>query len=309
MAQLLACPLDHSELRFTENRLECERRHSFAIEGGVPVFDAQPRRELHPRNMGPVETDPRSPVDPFVNDWIVNTNGNLYWHLRGRLPRYPIPEWPFEPGKGRLFVDLGCGWGRWCFSAGRAGFTAVGFDVHLDGVQAAHRVSAQLAPEAAFICSEIDALPFRSGEVDVVFSYSVLQHVERSKVALILREAWRVLKPGGQILIQLPNKFGPVSLVQQIKRGFREARPGSFEMRYWSPSQIRQLARGSGFADMRLRADGFLSQNPQISDLDLLSLPGKLIVLLSYIGCKTSATVAPLIGIADSLWLQAQKHL
>lgn len=307
MTRVLACPLDHSELRFTENRLECEHQHSFAIEGSIPVFAAEPRREPQPRNMRPLTPDPHSPVDPFVNDWIVNTNGNLYWHLRGRLPRYPIPHWPFEPGQGKLLVDLGCGWGRWCFSAGRAGYSAIGVDVHLDGLQAGDRVSAQLAQAAAFVCSEINTLPFRAGEVDVVFSYSVLQHIERSKVALALREVWRILKPGGQIFIQLPNKFGPVSLLQQIKRGFREARSDSFEMRYWSPSQIRELARASDFADVNLRADGFFSQNPQISDLDLLSLPGKLIVLFSYLGCKTAGTVGPLAGVADSLWLRARK--
>ena len=245
-------------------------------------------------------------MDPFVNDWIVNTNGNLYWSSRGKLLRYPIPRWPLPAGDGKTVIDVGCSWGRWSVAAARAGYCPVGVDVHLDALAAAGRVSKQLGVQADFVCSDADHLPFRSQSVDLVFSYSVLQHLERSTVLRFLGEVSRVLKPGGMCLVQLPNRFGVVSILQQLKRGFREARMGTFEMRYWSRREIAQAVEGAGLSTPRIRADGFLSQNPQTSDTDLLPANGKLIVSISEAG-RWAAEIVPLLTyFADSLWIETQ---
>jgi ubiquinone/menaquinone biosynthesis C-methylase UbiE len=194
-------------------------------------------------------------------------------------------------------------------SASHAGYVPIGVDIHLDAVQAALRVSLNNGSQGTFLCSEIDALPFRDATVDLVFSYSVLQHIERDKVLRALTESWRVLKPGGAIIIQLPNAFGPFNFVQQMRRGFREARVDSFEMRYWSPQQIRELFGASHFREVKLRADGFFTQNAQISDLHLLSIIRKLVVLTSYAMSNVANAVSPLRLTADSLWIISRKSM
>ena len=313
---ILACPDDHSKLHLESDSLVCANCHRFSVEQGVPVFAASPRREPFPSNMAPCpqtnhkanhkEDSGDNRVDPFVNDWIVNTNGNLYWRARGKLPRYPIPNWPFGSGGGKVLVDIGCGWGRWCISAARAGFKPIGLDVHIDALAAAGRVSRQLAVPADFICSDAEHLPFQPRTVDWVFSYSVLQHLDKAKVLCIFAEIARVLKPGGVCLIQLPNVLGPLSILRQLKRGFREAQAGTFEMRYWSRRSILEALREAGLRDVVIRADGFFSQNPQLADLDLLSPAGKLVVLTSYAGRKTAGALPILTRIADSLWIEAR---
>ena len=120
-------------------------------------------------------------------------------------------------------VEIGCSWGRWSIAAARGGFVPVGTDVHVDALAAAARVSQQLGARADFICCDAEHLSFQSGSVDFVFSYSVLQHLDKSKVRGIFQEISRVLRPGGVCLIQLPNAFGLLSVVQQLKCGFREA--------------------------------------------------------------------------------------
>lgn len=307
--QLLACPADRTRLCSQEDALVCTKDHRFAIENGVPVFSGHPRREAVPLNMPPCPpTDKEGGgqhVDAFVNDWIVNTNGNLYWRVRGRLPRYPIPNWPFGRGEGKRMLDIGCSWGRWCIAAARAGFRPIGLDVHIDALAAAARVSTELRADADFVCADADVLPFESRSVDLVFSYSVLQHIEKARVRKAFREIARVLKPEGRCVIQLPNSLGPLSLIQQAKRGFREARRGSFEMRYWSRREIRETLHEEGLRHVQIHADGFLSQNPQVSDLDLLAPGGKLIVLASYSGRKAADALPFLTRFADSLWIEA----
>jgi SAM-dependent methyltransferase len=245
-------------------------------------------------------------IDSFVNDWIVNTNGNLYWRARGRLTRYPIPEWAFGCGEGKMLLDIGCSWGRWCIAAARAGFRTIGVDLHIDALAAADRVSSQLNARCGFVCSDADALPVKPHSVDCVFSYSVLQHIDRPTVLRVFGEIARVLKPDGRCIIQLPNVLGPLNLVQQLKRGFRDAKPESYEMRYWSRNKLMRSLQMAGLRGARIRTDGFLSQNPQLSDLDLLSPAGKLIVLASYAGRKTAEALPILTRIADSWWIEAE---
>jgi 2-polyprenyl-3-methyl-5-hydroxy-6-metoxy-1,4-benzoquinol methylase/uncharacterized protein YbaR (Trm112 family) len=311
LLRVLACPRDQALLRVSGDAIVCEQGHRFAIEQGVPVFAQNPRREPAPLNMAPcpqVARDRASTqsIDAFVNDWIVNTNGNLYWRARGRLPRYPIPDWPFGNGDGKTLLDIGCSWGRWCMAAARAGFRPIGIDVHVDALAAAMRVSQQLDAHCSFLCSDADVLPVRSHSVDCVFSYSVLQHIDKPKVLRIFHEIARVLVPGGRCLIQLPNTLGPLSLVQQFKRGFREAKAGTFEMRYWSRKMIRESLRDAGLGHLQIHTDGFLSQNPQLTDLDLLTPAGKLIVIASYAGRAAANALPILTRVADSLWIEAQ---
>jgi ubiquinone/menaquinone biosynthesis C-methylase UbiE/uncharacterized protein YbaR (Trm112 family) len=308
LTQLLACPSDRSNLRASGNALLCEHGHAFLMEDGIPIFTSAVRREPVPKNMESVRRKPgqESVIDPFVDDWLVNTNGNLYRRARGNLKRYPIPRWPLSPAPGKVVVDVGCSWGRWTIAAARVGFLPIGLDVHIDALAAAKRVSRQLDAKACYVCGDVEVLPFRSGSVDVVFSYSVLQHIDRRKVIRFFQEVSRVLKPGGLCLVQLPNTFGLYSLVRQAKRGFRDAAPGTFEMRYWTRAKIRQAIENAGLWDLQLRTDGFFSQDPQLSDLDLLSPAGKLVVLASFAGRKAAGVLPPLTRLADSLWVQAR---
>lgn len=309
LLRLLACPADRTRLRSENDALVCTNNHRFPVENGVPVFAEHPRREPTPLNMAPCPSPTsdgsRQHIDDFVNDWIVNTNGNLYWRVRGRLPRYPIPHWSFGRGEGKRMLEIGCSWGRWCIAAARAGFRPIGLDVHIDALAAATRVSKELQADADFVCADADVLPLESRSIDLVFSYSVLQHLEKERVRSTFREIARVLRPDGHCVVQLPNRLGPLSILQQAKRGFREARRESFEMRYWSLREIRETLHEEGLRHVQIHADGFFSQNPQISDLDLLAPTGKLIVLTSYGGRKAADALPVLTRVADSLWIEA----
>ncbi|MGA9883781.1 MAG: class I SAM-dependent methyltransferase [Candidatus Acidiferrales bacterium] len=289
----------------------CQTGHEIPIERGIPIFAEQPRREDKPVNMPPLppRTAPGA-VDAFVDDWIVNTNGNLYWRVRGRLPRYPIPIWPAEDADGteQTLVDIGCGWGRWTVAAARAGFSTWGLDVHLDALWAADRVTRDLGVIANFACSDAAHLPFKRGSVDFVFSYSVLQHLDKKTAREVLKEIARILRSAGTCLVQLPNTFGIVSLLQQARRGFREGASGSFEMRYWTRAAIADAFRQAGFRDIRFRAEGFMLQNTQRGDLDLLSRAGAAAVLSSCT-LRRAANTAPLLArVADSVWIEATRE-
>jgi ubiquinone/menaquinone biosynthesis C-methylase UbiE len=166
-----------------------------------------------------------------VDDWLVNTNGNLYWKARGRLKRYSIPAWPSVAGENKVLLDIGCGWGWWTMSVSRAGLKSVGVDIHSDALSAAQRVTAQIGAASEYVCGDPrDYAFFVREHVRCVF----LQRFPtpgKEEDKSIFKEILRILKPGGFCLIQLPNTFGIFNLVRQAIRGFRQAQSDSFEMR------------------------------------------------------------------------------
>lgn len=58
-------------------------------------------------------------------------------------------------------------------------------------------------PHGKVICADLYAMPFQDHCVDVVLLIAVLEHVQRPDV--VLNEAHRVLKPGGRVMLLVPN--------------------------------------------------------------------------------------------------------
>jgi 2-polyprenyl-3-methyl-5-hydroxy-6-metoxy-1,4-benzoquinol methylase len=239
-------------------------------------------------------------VDEWVRSSIVKTHGNLY--RRARLTRYPIPSFPLGPGGGRSLLDVGCNWGRWTIAAARAGFRATGIDPARKAVEAARRVAGQLGVDAEYVVADARRLPFPDDSFDVVFSYSVLQHLPKDDARLAAREAGRVLRPGGTAWIEMPNARGLLNLVRQAVRGFSEGTGA--DVRYWSPAELR--AAFGGIGPVELIADGFLTIDPQPSDLDLLPGGPRLVVRVSEALRRASLRAPFLVGLADSLVVKVQ---
>jgi SAM-dependent methyltransferase len=225
---------------------------------------------------------------------------------RRHLPEYPIPELRLPAGGRRTFLEVGCNWGRWCVAAARRGYVPTGIDPSLKGVQAARRVAEQLGVEAEYVVGDARHLPFPDASFDVVFSYSVFQHFSKRDALAAFDEFGRVLKPGGTSLIQMANLYGARSLWNQAReRRLREPRT-LFDVRYWSPRELRaELTRRVGRTE--LFADGFLTLNPQPTDLALLPRRYRAVVRASEALRSISDHAKPLVYAADSLYAHSTR--
>jgi len=316
--ELLACPRDKSRLRLQGTALVCERGHSYPIIEGVPILLVSEAEQTHiegTRSVQVAETGDTSSlrrfnvgadeIDPFVKTAIGATNGALYQHLVGNLSAYPIPYLRLSPGEGRLFLEVGSNWGRWCIAAKRAGFNVVGIDPSLKAVRAANRVARQLGLSITYLVADSRYLPFRDQAFDQAFSYSVLQHLSKENARISLIEMRRTLKPGGKALVQMPNVYGIRCLYHQIRRGFRQAR--DFEVRYWRPKELRSV-----FSDCigpsELSVDGFFSLNAQVSDVALMPRRYRALVHASERLRRFSETFPLLTKFADSLYINSVRE-
>jgi SAM-dependent methyltransferase/uncharacterized protein YbaR (Trm112 family) len=315
--ELLVCPRDKGELRREGTSLVCGQGHRYAVIDDVPVLlvseveqtHIEGTRALAAAELGDASSLPvfdvqPGEIDPFVRNVIGATNGSLYQHLVGTLKEYPIPRLRLQPGDGKLLLEIGCNWGRWCIAAARVGFRPIGIDPSLKAIRAANRVARQLGIKAEYAVADARYLPFRENAFDQIFSYSVLQHLSRENVATSLAEMRRVLAVNGAVLVQMPNMFGVRCLYHQARRGFRVER--DFEVRYWRPSELLAAFR-SAIGPSEVSVDGFFSLNVQPNDLHLLPARYRAVVHASEALRRLSGTIPLLVKVADSLYVSARR--
>ena len=99
-------------------------------------------------------------------------------------------------------LEIGCGSGRYALHvAATAGCRILGVDINGPGIHTANQLAAaqNMSAQVRFeICDASKKLSFGDSTFDAVFSNDSLCHVPRRPA--VLRELFRVLKPGGRIL-------------------------------------------------------------------------------------------------------------
>ena len=303
----LVCPRDRGTLGREGGELACGQGHRYPVVDEIPVLLLEDERPTHAACHVSLRGGDR-PQEPeaMVQDVIAATCGNLYRHLIGNVTTYPIPEIRLPAGEGRLFLDVGCNWGRWCVSAARRGYKVVGVDPSLDAIHAARRVAKRLGVEAEYVVADSRHLPFAAGSFDVAFSYSVFQHFSKEDAVASFAEIGRVLKPTGLSLVQMANVWGARSLWNQLReRRFREPR-ALFDVRYWSPGELEhEFSRAVGTTS--LSVDGYLTLNPQPADLELLPRRYRALVRASEALRRLSRRLPWMTYAADSLYVSSRR--
>jgi ubiquinone/menaquinone biosynthesis C-methylase UbiE len=104
--------------------------------------------------------------------------------------------------RGRRVLDVGCGNGYGTTELAQSAATVIGLDVAADVVAAADKLYAR--PNVRFLPGSAAQLPFRDGIFDLVVAFEVIEHL--ADWADLIREARRVLAPGGQLIVSTPNK-------------------------------------------------------------------------------------------------------
>jgi ubiquinone/menaquinone biosynthesis C-methylase UbiE len=105
---------------------------------------------------------------------------------------------------GETVLDVGCGTGTLTLLAKTAGgyqSNVYGLDASPEMIDAARRKAVQQQQEVDFRIGVIESLPFPDSTFDVVLSSLMYHHLPGDLKRLGLEEIYRVLKPGGRLLI------------------------------------------------------------------------------------------------------------
>jgi tellurite methyltransferase len=136
--------------------------------------------------------------------------------LRGRIRR------------GSRVLDAGCGGGRNLVYLLRQGYDVLGADADPAAVDHVRRLAASLAPDLPagnLVVAPVERMPFPDNTADVVLSSAVLHFASDDRqFDAMVREMWRVLKPGGMLWARLASTIGIEG----------EVRPGILHSGRWS---------------------------------------------------------------------------
>lgn len=198
----------------------------------------------------PVQTEGRLLRGASYYDLLVNL---ISLGQVSRLRGLTVALAQVEPGDSVL--DVGCGPGSVTIPAKiRTGVNgqAAGIDPSPEMIAVARRKAAKKGLDIDFRVGVIEALPFPEASFDVVTSSLMFHHLPGKLQVRGLSETYRVLKPGGRILIAdfMPSKttfLGRMILALSMHRGTK-----------FGMENLPALLRDSQFTQVSLLKERFL---------------------------------------------------
>lgn len=180
-----------------------------------------------------------------------------------------------------MVLDIGCATGMFSLLSRDNGVTGVGVDISSGSLRQARKES----PGFDFALASAEHLPWTDRAFDTILMLDVLEHVPCEHKALA--EVERVLRPGGRLIISVPNKgeFNRVdaqnSLFFALGRKVMGRRGDMMYHRHYSIDELKALMPPS-FRLSRVRYGGYLLF-PLCGYLTMLTDNIRMISLSSFI--------------------------
>jgi SAM-dependent methyltransferase len=184
------------------------------------------------------------------------------WAERGALGRFEEPFLRYLPRDGRV-VDAGCGLGQYVLALRVRGYDVEGVEWG-SGTVAAVRV---LYPDLPIRVGDVTHLEVPDGHYAGYISLGVVEH-RREGPEPFLREAFRVLSPGGVACISVPY-FHPLRRLKACL-GLYRGQTGDLEFYQYAFTEtefIRFLQEAGFKVTDRMLYDGFKGLKDEISPL------------------------------------------
>ncbi|PMP66416.1 MAG: ubiquinone biosynthesis protein UbiE [Thermodesulfobacterium geofontis] len=147
--------------------------------------------------------------------------------------------------KGGLSLDLGCGTGNYTIELYKRSFKVVG----LDSSKEMLKVAKEKSLEILFIKGDAYFLPFKDKVFDFVLSITMFEFIKEP--FKVVKEIYRVLKPGGEVIVGTMNEKSLWFLFKKIKSFFIET--AYRYARFYTPKELENLFKIAGFKNIETR--------------------------------------------------------
>jgi 2-polyprenyl-3-methyl-5-hydroxy-6-metoxy-1,4-benzoquinol methylase len=166
--------------------------------------------------------------------------------------RYLPKAVDFAGYRGKTILEVGCGAGIDLMRFARGGALVSGIDLAETSIKLATQYFEQEGLEANLEVMNGEAMTFRADTFDVVYAHGVLQYTNNA--AKMIDEIHRVLKPGGEAIIMVYNKYSWLNALSKLMNVELEHEDAP-TLRKYSIAEFRRLL--TPFADVQIIPERF----------------------------------------------------
>lgn len=161
----------------------------------------------------PVYWDNRPILDsPPENAWLRGCFHTSHENWDGRwlrdldeLRRRDLALFALGDVRGKTVLDVACGSGLYMVVLGFMGASVAGQDLSSSAIAEAREALTRYGLSGKLQTGDAAQLLFQSSTFDAVFSADFVEHISFDLKRAFLKEVFRVLKPGGVLVVKTPN--------------------------------------------------------------------------------------------------------
>lgn len=136
--------------------------------------------------------------------WNWENISDDFWSVPAEEVYYYLHRW--RDRELHRLLDLGCGIGRHSLLFAEHGFQVSAADVSDSGLRRLKEAARKKGVSLLAVMADLTALPFDTGSFDAILAYHSIYHVDTEGMSKAIAEAYRVLRPGGEIFLSLISK-------------------------------------------------------------------------------------------------------
>lgn len=113
----------------------------------------------------------------------------------------------YNPGKSERILDLGCGWGTFCWALSHRVQSIVGLDFSQKSIEICkQKFAGSGLKNISFLCANACNTNLEPESFDLIIAADLMEHLYYKDSKLVISEAFRLLKRGGHLSIWTPHR-------------------------------------------------------------------------------------------------------
>jgi SAM-dependent methyltransferase/uncharacterized protein YbaR (Trm112 family) len=201
--ELSATSSDEREVR--EGTLRCAAcANEFAVHRGVPELLFEPPEHIVKEAAGLERFAEQMRLEGWDREMVRKLPDlqHGYWYVQARSMHQLLTTVPFLPGQSVLDVGSNTCWASNHFA--ERGLQAIAMDIATPELQGLYTADWFIEDGRVYferVLGSMDAIPLASSSVDYVYCCQVLHHNDLDSLRRTFSEIFRVLRPGGRLLV------------------------------------------------------------------------------------------------------------
>jgi 2-polyprenyl-3-methyl-5-hydroxy-6-metoxy-1,4-benzoquinol methylase len=155
-------------------------------------------------------------------------------------------------------LDIGCGPGTFIGTLPDNRHDSLGVDIASS--QIAYANATYGGPGKAFLSIPAGRLLLDDNSFDVVTAIELIEHLTHCRALALLREALRILRPGGQLLVSTPNYASSWPLVEKLVSRFGGIDYSKQHIAHYRRRRLHDLLAEANVVDIRV--EGYMLAAP-----------------------------------------------